>query len=381
VRIVCFNHSVAADWNHGNAHFLRGLMDALARRGHETVSAEPVGGWSLRNLVEDAGAEPIVRFARTFPDIAIETYDPDGADLPDRLAELVRGAELVLVHEWTEGRVVAELGRLRSAQGGVFLYHDTHHRAVSQPDVMGALPLGGFDGVLAFGDSLRRVYQRRDDVRQAWTLHEAADVPHFHPLDRPDDCDVVWIGNWGDDERSDELRDYWVDSARALPDLRWLAYGTRYPADALREIEAAGIRFGGWAPSLEVPELFARARLTLHIPRRLYVERLPGIPTIRIFEALACGVPLICTPWRDAEALFRPGDYATVDSPAAMRDAIRRLAADEDARMRQAERGLETILARHTCDHRANELLEIHAGLGRAGAGGAARADSIEVRG
>src|SRR5918999_1106607 len=70
---------------------------------------------------------------------------------------------------------------------------------------------------------------------------------------------------------------------------------------------SAGIRYCGWLPNYKVPEVFARSRVTLHIPRRPYVRELPGIPTIRPFEALACGVPLICSPWRDTEKLFTAG--------------------------------------------------------------------------
>jgi spore maturation protein CgeB len=118
---------------------------------------------------------------------------------------------------------------------------------------------------------------------------------------------------------------------------------------------------------VQVPEVFARSRVTLHVPRRAYVEALAGIPTIRVFEALACGIPLVSAPWRDAEGLFRAGDYAVAATPAEMRDALLRLSRDEDAARAQAERGLETILARHTCDHRAAQLLEIVAELGSAG--------------
>jgi spore maturation protein CgeB len=367
VRLVFFLHSVASDWNHGNAHFVRGLLDGLARRGHAVTSAEPVAGWSLANLVADAGAGPIVRFARAFPDIGVENYDLAG-DLRGRLREIVAGADAVVVHEWTDPVVVGLLAQERRGSGCALLFHDTHHRAVSRPGELAELGLDAYDGVLAFGESLARIYRRELGVRRAWTFHEAADTRRFRPLQREQTDDVLWIGNWGDEERSSELRSYFLESARALPALRFAAHGARYPAEALRELAGAGIEFRGWAPSLDVPELFARARITLHIPRRLYVERLPGIPTIRVFEALACGVPLVSTPWHDSEGLFRDGDFVPVRDPAGMRHALARLAADPDARAAQAERGLETVLARHTCDHRADELLGILAELGREGA-------------
>ena len=64
----------------------------------------------------------------------------------------------------------------------------------------------------------------------------------------------------------------------------------------------------GWLPNYRVPEVFAAYRMTVHVPRRPYVENLPGIPTIRVFEALACGIPLICAPWEDTREAFPAGD-------------------------------------------------------------------------
>ncbi|HET7313647.1 MAG TPA: glycosyltransferase [Salinisphaera sp.] len=100
------------------------------------------------------------------------------------------------------------------------------------------------------------------------------------------------------------------------------------------------------------------------MPRRPYVNALPGIPTIRVFEALACGIPLICAPWDDAEGLFSPGvDYLLADGGATMRERLRTVLNDEQAARALSESGRETILARHTCAHRVNELLDLHAAL------------------
>jgi spore maturation protein CgeB len=83
------------------------------------------------------------------------------------------------------------------------------------------------------------------------------------------------------------------------------------------------------------------------------------VPTIRVFEALACGIPLVSCRWADVEGLFRDGDFRMVDTPAEMRGALRELLADPAAAAAQAARGLETVLARHTCRHRGSELLDI----------------------
>ena len=101
--------------------------------------------------------------------------------------------------------------------------------------------------------------------------------------------------------------------------------------------------------------------MTVHVPRRPYVEALPGIPTIRIFEALACGIPLVSAPWNDAEGLFTPGeDFLVARSGVKMQAHLAALKADSDLARELAAHGLATILSRHTCAHRVNELLGIY---------------------
>jgi spore maturation protein CgeB len=357
MRAVLFAHSLASDWNHGNAHFLRGLMRALAKRGHHPVAAERWRNWSTDNLFHDHGHGPLLDYARAFPDLEVRLYGR-APSLEEEVDHLTRGADLVVVHEFNEPEVVAAVGRVRERRGDfLLLFHDTHHRAVSAPDQIGRFDLSRYDGVLAYGRSLEEVYRTRLGHRNVWTFHEAADTTTFFPRRAEKEDDVVWIGNWGDEERSREIREYLIDAARRLPELRFGVHGVRYPEAGLREIRDAGIDFRGWIANHRVPEAFARAKMTVHIPRGPYLDLLPGIPTIRPFEALACGIPLLSTPWPDVEGLFREGeDYVSVRSPAEMREQMLRLARDEDARARLAEHGLQTIRSRHTCDHRAEQL-------------------------
>jgi spore maturation protein CgeB len=144
----------------------------------------------------------------------------------------------------------------------------------------------------------------------------------------------------------------------------------RYPPEALVDLDRAKIRFGGWVPNFGVPEIFSRFKATVHIPRRAYAQSLPGIPTIRVFEALACGIPLVCAPWEDAEGLFSPGqDYLVARNSAEMAQCLNALKKDREFADRLASHGRRTVLARHTCEHRADELLEICRELDVAGAG------------
>ena len=129
MRVVMFYHSLASDWNHGNAHFLRGVAGELARRGHEVTVLEPADGWSRSQLQREHGAGALERYHEAYPQLSSTTY---GA-APD-LDRLLSGADLVLVHEWSDPSLVHAVGEHRRLVGGYgLLFHDTHHRSVSAP--------------------------------------------------------------------------------------------------------------------------------------------------------------------------------------------------------------------------------------------------------
>ena len=353
MRVVLFVHSLVSDWNHGNAHFLRGVVRELVTRGHEAIAYEPERGWSRTNLLRE-DPDALAAFSGRFPGLVSRTYGPD-LDLDEALD----GADAVLVHEWNEPWLVRAVGR----SGVPAFFHDTHHRAVTAPTEMRRFDLSGFAGVLAFGGAVADVYRERGWHDRVWVWHEAADVTLFRPLRRRPRADHVWIGNWGDGERTEELRTFLFRPARSLG-LTGTIHGVRYPKEALAEIERAGLSFGGRLANHNAPEAFARHRVTVHVPRRPYVEALPGIPTIRPFEALACGIPLVSAPWDDCEGLFRPDDYLVARDGRQLEEHVRSVLRDRDLARQLARNGRRTILARHTCGHRVDELLEIFAGLG-----------------
>jgi spore maturation protein CgeB len=356
MKVVLFYHSLVSDWNHGNAHFLRGVVRELQAAGHTVDTYEPADGWSRQNLIAEAGEAAVARFAAAFPDLRSRSYDPATLDL-DRVLD---GADLVIVHEWNDPALVAAVGahRLRSGRY-ILLFHDTHHRAVSAPAELERFDLSSYDGVLAFGEVLREAYLKRGWARRAWTWHEAADTAVFRPLTAERTGDLVWIGNWGDDERTAELHEFLLAPVRELG-LAALVHGVRYPPEALQALSRAGIRYGGWLPNDQVPAAFARHAVTMHVPRRPYVEALPGIPTIRVFEALACGIPLLSSWWHDAEGLFRIGtDFLMVRDGASMQRQIRAVLNDPALVAELSRNGLATIEARHSCAHRVRELLAI----------------------
>ena len=361
MRVIVFCHSLVSDWNHGNAHFLRGVCGELLARGHRVDVYEPAEGWSAANLVAEHGEQPLKDFARAYPALTSRRYRKDSLDLH----AVLDGAHLVLVHEWNDHDLVKRIGLHRRDHGHYrLLFHDTHHRCVTDAQSMAAYDLRHYDGVLAFGSVIRDRYLQRGWTRRAWTWHEAADTRVFKPLPGPArEGDLVWIGNWGDEERSAELHEYLLEPVRALG-LKATVYGVRYPQHAQRSLADAGIAYAGWLPNYQAPAVFARHRVTVHVPRRPYVQALPGIPTIRVFEALACGIPLVCAPWDDCEGLFEPGaDYLVATGGEHMKRQLRAVLNEPQLAQALARHGRRTILARHTCAHRVDELLGIYAEL------------------
>ena len=363
-----FAHSWVSDWNHGNAHFLRGLAQALQCAGQKVRCYEELGSWSLTNLIKhesDRAIQAIDDFRRAFSELNVQFYEND-ARLKDWLLDELRGAEIIILHEWNHPLLVNQVLDLKSKLGFRALLHDTHHRAYTSPREILQFNLHLFDGVLAFGEAIRRIYANGFGIERAWTFHEAADVQRFRPLEMEKSIDAVWIGNWGDDERTRELEEFLIGPAEQLSDLKFVVYGVRYPKEAQAKLTGAHIDYRGYLPNLRSAEAYNQAKIALHIPRRQYANGLGGIPTIRMFEAMACRAFLLCSPWQDEEGLFRrEQDYVCVTSGTTMRESLREMARDETARSQIAENGFNTILNRHTCAHRAAELIDIFQELSR----------------
>ncbi|MDT0643919.1 glycosyltransferase [Zunongwangia sp. F363] len=357
MKFVMFYHSLYSDWNHGNAHFLRGIVKELLKRGHEVDVYEPEGGWSLNNLIKDHGAEKLDEFRKYYPTLNPQFYNPAK---PLNYENILGNADVVIVHEWNEPEMVAEIGKKKERYGYKLLFHDTHHRAVSEEASMAKYDFQNYDGALVFGEVIRKIYKDKGWVNKAWTWHEAADAELFKPdRDAEKEGDLVWIGNWGDNERTEELMEFLVEPVKELG-LKAKVYGVRYPDEAKKALKDAGIEYGGWLPNYKVPEVFAKYKVTVHVPRRPYVEMLPGIPTIRPFEALSCGIPLVTSPWKDAEGLFTAGeDYLIAKDGNDMGYRLSEVLKSAQLAQSLSENGRETILKKHTCAIRVDELEKI----------------------
>src|SRR5437868_4636879 len=109
MRIAMFYHSLLSDWNHGNAHFLRGVAGELIFRGHDVRVYEPRDNWSLHNLRAEHGEKPIDEFRKAYPTLRSIPYDIGALDLSG-----LDDADLVIVHEWNDPKLVSRIGERRA---------------------------------------------------------------------------------------------------------------------------------------------------------------------------------------------------------------------------------------------------------------------------
>ena len=354
IRFRYFAHSWISDWNHGNAHFLRGLVRELQSLGHEVRCYEQYGSWSLTNLVENEGdraQQAIEQFRGEFADLDVRLYQGD-SDLADALRLELKGADIVIVHEWNEPVVVNTILSLKRELGFLTLLHDTHHRAHTNPGELLRFQLQLFDGVLAFGEAIQRIYLEGFGVERAWTFHEAADVGHFAPRQEEHTFDLLWIGNWGDEERTRELSEFLIEPAAGIRDLKAVVYGVRYPDEAKVALAAAGIEYRGYLPNLMAPAAYAKSALSLHIPRRLYANGLAGIPTIRLLRShVASSIVRAMARRRAPISKARISGKQSERTKSAINGCFATMRA---CRLPPTE---ETIPQRHTCAHRAAETV------------------------
>jgi spore maturation protein CgeB len=353
MKIILFCRSLVSDWNHGSAHFLRGVVSELIARGVDVIVYEPKSAKGAGDFVPEASAAE--GFKRVYPDLQIRAYDPATLDVNRSLS----GADAVVVQAWTDPDVVRRIGEHHAHKGHyVLLFNDAHHRVITEPETAAQYDLQNYDGVLAFGRVIRDSYLKEHIATQAWTWHEAADTRLFVPEQAAKEGDLVWIGNWGDGDRTAEMREYVYGPVRNLG-IRAKVFGAGFPSQAVKEMERAGIEYAGWIPNYQVPETFAKYRLTVHVPHKVFASTVPGIPTIRVFEALACGIPLISAPWNDSERLFTRADFLTARSGEEMEAQISWVLHNEAAAKEIASHGRGSVLEQHTCSHRADELLQI----------------------
>lgn len=342
-RIVIIGLSVTSSWGNGHATTYRALMRALDRRGHEVLFLERDVPWYRDN--RDLPAPP---YGRT---CLYRSLD----ELRAEHAEAVRTADLVVVGSYVpDGIAVGEW--VTGVAEGVSAFYD-----IDTPVTLAALERGGaaylsreliprYDLYLSFtgGPTLRRL-EREFGSPMARALYCSVDPQAYYPQADDPEWDLGYLGTYAAD-RQPALERLLLEPARSRPESRFVAAGPAYPEDVdwprnVKRIEHL--------PPSEHRGFYNRQRLTLNITRADMV-RAGYSPSVRLFEAAACGVPIISDRWPGLDTLFEPGrEIFTADTAA---QVLRVLSLPADELREVGERARRRVLGTHTAAHRAGEL-------------------------
>jgi spore maturation protein CgeB len=356
MKLVVLGLSLSSSWGNGHATTFRALLKAFAARGHDILFLERDVPWYRAN--RDV----------TDPDYCRLEYYSDLGGLAAWQGEM-EGADAVVVGSYVpEGVAVARLVQ-RTARGVAAFYDiDTPvtlaklERADFEylsPEVLAA-----FDLYLSFtgGPTLRRI-ERRYGAPAARALYCSVDPDAYPPLDLPKRWDLSYLGTYSPD-RQPTLERLLIEPARRLPNRRFVVAGPQYP-DAI-DWPANVERIEHLPPSGH-PGFYSASRFTLNVTRADMIAA-GWSPSVRLFEAAACAVPVISDRWEGLDALFAPGrEILLADSSGDVTDAL-----EAEGRLDARAIGLaarERVLGAHTAAHRAAELESHLLEAARAGAG------------
>ena len=344
-RIVILGLTITSSWGNGHATTYRSLVRALSRRGHNVLFLECDKPWYRDN-----------RDLKRTDHGSIALYR-ELDELRTKWRRNLREADLVIVGSYVpDGIATIEL--VREMARGLTAFYD-----IDTPVTMAALETGdcdylrpaqipGFDLYLSFtgGPALRRI-ERRYGTRAARALYCAVDPDHHRPQAAAPEWDLGYLGTYSAD-RQPVLDALLCQPARRLPDRRFAVAGPLYPDGIdwpanVERIEHVGPDRHAW--------FYSRQRFTLNVTRADMV-RMGYSPSVRLFEAAACGIPIISDDWPGLDTIFVPGREILV-----VRDGgeVIRLLRDmeEGERRRVAENARRRVLTSHTAAHRA-ALLE-----------------------
>jgi spore maturation protein CgeB len=345
LRIVILGLSITSSWGNGHATTYRSLMRALCRRGHQVLFLECDKPWyrEHRDLRR-------TRFgtARLYKDLA---------ELNRRWRADIAEADLVILGSYVpDGIAVAKL--VQETACGVIAFYD-----IDTPVTLALLAAGsceyleprlipGFDLYLSFtGGPVLRMIERRYGAKAARALYCAVDPEHHRPDAAAEPHWALgYLGTYSAD-RQPVLEKLLCQPARRSPEARFAVAGPLYPADLkwprnVERIEHVGPDRHAW--------FYGRQRFTLNVTRADMV-RWGYSPSVRLFEAAACGVPIISDEWPGLATIFAPDREILVARRSS--DVLRHLRMDEAERRELALNARQRVLASHTAAHRA-ALLE-----------------------
>lgn len=348
MKLLVFGLTISSSWGNGHATLWRGLASALARRGHTLVFMERDQTWYAENrdisslpapgeLVLYRDWEEAVAIARRhLPDAdaaMVTSYCPDGIAATELVLNEARGTRL-----FYDLDTPVTLARLAAGES---------------LDYVGPGGLAGFDLVLSYTGG-RALDLLRDNLgaRRTMPLYGHVDPEVHRPTEAQPQyrSDLSYLGTYAAD-RQRALEALFIDAARRLPERRFCIGGAMYPEDFPW---TDNIFFVRHLPPAEHPAFFAASRLTLNVTRQAMAE-MGWCPSGRLFEAAACGCPIISDDWEGLDRFFTPGEEILVARTAD--DTVAAVEMEDQPLRSIAEAARARVLADHTADARVGELL------------------------
>ena len=344
LRIVILGLSLTSSWGNGHATTYRSLMRALFQRGHDVLFLERDTPWYRAN--RDILDLPLgsVRLYHTLE------------ELRGRWRNALAEADLVIIGSYVPDGIAVAALVLRIASGMVAFYDiDTPVTLASLAKgdcfYLNAELIGGFDLYLSFtGGPALQLLERRYPARAARVLYCSVDPDRHKPIAAQPHWDLGYLGTYSVD-RQPALEKLLCVPARRTAQGQFVVAGPLYPPELpwpanIERIEHVGPDRHAW--------FYSRQRFTLNITRADMV-RMGYSPSVRLFEAAACGAPIISDYWPGLETIFVPGTHILVARSA--NDVLAFLYELPDHDRRQlATRAREHLFASHTAAHRAAAL-------------------------
>jgi spore maturation protein CgeB len=343
-RIVILGLTITSSWGNGHATTFRGLVRELAKRKHQVLFLERDMPWYAAN--RDLPAPP---YGKTVLYSSL-------AELRERHAEAVREADLVIVGSYVPDGI--EIGQwVCSTTHGVTAFYD-----IDTPVTLAALAAGTctylaaplfqrYDLYLSFtgGPTLARL-ERQYGARRARALYCSFDPAAYHPERTDARWDLGYMGTYCA-TRQPGLERLMLSAARNTDRQRFVVAGPGYPSDTQWPANVERLEN---VPARDHRAFYTAQRFTLNLTRADMI-RAGYSPSVRLFEAAACGVPIISDCWKGLDTLFQPDKEILISESA--RDTMRFLRElPERERRAIGRRARRRVLAEHTAEHRAVQL-------------------------
>jgi spore maturation protein CgeB len=348
MKLVVFGLSVSSSWGNGHAVLWRALIRALAAEGHRVVFFERSALWYAqhRDLTQLEGGRLVLygdwQAARS--EAAGELRDADAAVVTSYCPDGVAATELLLdaacLHVFYDLDTPITLARLAAGEA---------------VEAIGPRRLEPFDLVLSYtGGCALTALQERLGARRVAPLYGSVDVARYQPAAAPSGTRAAlsYLGTYAAD-RQDKLEALLLEPARRRPELRFVIGGAQYPADFAW---SDNIFFWRHVAPPEHPRFYAEARATLNVTRRGMAES-GWCPSGRLFEAAACGTPVLSDLWDGLDAFFQPDEELLIVR--STEDVLAALDLPDAELTRIGGAARARTLADHTAERRAAELVRL----------------------